>query len=383
MQQNIIDTLCKHKDFKKISDLFKKLDSKILSFLHYLCINNLEEQAKFLYKCFNEIYLKSFLGTITLTFGDVAESHVGMQKIGEMSKNGFNLKDITLASNYFKKKGYETIIIKLNNYLPEDVKDKDEQKYLKEARENEEHQAYVLIVRNGIECLINKGNKDDLTIEMLLYNWDSKMYNERKNEVQNKNARHNLNFDLKSQNSDFKQGKGTTIAWKDVPIVNNIRKNLIKVFGKNAENLKCEGNKYYDPKNTGIGYHGDTERRKVIGVRLGKKMNLHYMWYFNDKPRGFNISFQLNPGDIYCMTEKTVGTDWRPNKNKGWLKKRYTLRHAAGSSEYTTLTQKIRILKNDKSKDPNIILGDIQYKRKPGIKEKKEGIKTDWVNMYN
>jgi hypothetical protein len=50
----------------------------------------------------------------------------------------------------------------------------------------------------------------------------------------------------------------------------------------------------------------------------------------------------LNPGDIYCMSEKTVGTDWKANLSKGWINKRYTLRHAAGAPVYTTNTSKIK-----------------------------------------
>jgi len=80
------------------------------------------------------------------------------------------------------------------------------------------------------------------------------------------------------------------------------------------------------------------------------------MWYFNDRPRGHNVSFQLHPGDIYCMSEKTVGTDWRPNIEKGWQKKRYTLRHAAGAPEYTTDTAKIKVKMNNKSKYPDVKL---------------------------
>ena len=44
-----------------------------------------------------------------------------------------------------------------------------------------------------------------------------------------------------------------------------------------------EGNKYYDTTRTGIGYHGDTERRKVIAFRLGGDMPLYYQWFLNSK----------------------------------------------------------------------------------------------------
>tara|TARA_Y100000389_G_scaffold6904_1_gene6614 strand:- start:1085 stop:1489 length:405 start_codon:yes stop_codon:yes gene_type:complete len=132
-----------------------------------------------------------------------------------------------------------------------------------------------------------------------------------------------LNFDDVGKKSDFEKGQGTTVAFKDVPLVNSIRDKLPYFFGKNAKELKCEGNKYYDSSKTGIGYHGDTERRKVIGLRLGKKMNMHWMWYYNNQPRGKNVNIQLQPGDLYCMSEKTVGTDWRPNISMGIKTKRY------------------------------------------------------------
>ena len=44
------------------------------------------------------------------------------------------------------------------------------------------------------------------------------------------------------------------------------------MLGKKGENLICEGNRYFDIKKCGIGWHGDSERKKVIGLRLGEKM---------------------------------------------------------------------------------------------------------------
>ena len=81
------------------------------------------------------------------------------------------------------------------------------------------------------------------------------------------------------------------------------------------------------------------------------------------------------------MSEKTVGTDWRPNIKKGWSKKRFTLRHAAGAPQYTTDTPKIHIVANDLSTTPSVITGDIYYKRKAGVKDKKGGVKTAFVRI--
>jgi len=145
---------------------------------------------------------------------------------------------------------------------------------------------------------------------MLLFEWDTKLYNEKRKKVQDKHARHNLNFSDKKQVSNFEEGKGTTISWDEVPILTKIKSNLSQAFGEKSDVLKAEGNKYYKCGKTGIGYHGDSERRRVIGLRLGQKMSMHWQWYyFFSRPRGLNVSITLNPGDIYCMTQKTVGTD--------------------------------------------------------------------------
>jgi hypothetical protein len=291
---------------------------------------------------------------MTLTFGEVAESHVGMQQIGTMAETGFSYNDIINASKYFESKGYKTIIIHLNKFLPTTVSDKEEQKFLDIAKTDESFQAYMLIIRNGVRDTVN------ITTEMLLNEWDKKLYNKRRRIVQNKNARHNLNFDTYSQESNFPLGKGTTISWDDVPFLGDLRNKISESFGYVAKGLKCEGNKYYEPEKTGIGYHGDSERRKVIGVRLGKSMSLHFMWYYNSTPRGFNVSMTLNDGDIYCMSEKAVGTDWKADVSKGYKNKRYSLRHAAGAARYTKRTVKIR-LENPISKD-DITTYDILYR---------------------
>ena len=76
-------------------------------------------------------------------------------------------------------------------------------------------------------------------------------------------------------------------------------------------------------KKCGIGFHGDSERKKVIACSLGASRPIHWQWYERSKPIGERIKFTLHNGDMYIMSEKTTGFDW---------KKRIiaTLRHAAG-----------------------------------------------------
>jgi len=357
---DIIRKICKEKELKKMALFIKKLEPTIISFLHFVSINCIHEkrgnieQATRIHKCIQDIYFIPFTGRMTLTYGDITESHKGMQNIGKMSNEGFSLDDLNHAAAYFKKRGYKTKIIHLNKYLPKNNK-KDsniDQEKLMQAKKEDEYQAYVFIARNGLEAL-TPYRKTEIATEVLIYPWDSKLYNDQQKIVQNKNTRHTLNFSDESQTANFEQGKGTTIEWSDAQIVYHMKNKLVDVFGEHAKNLQCEGNKYYDPQKTGIGYHGDTERKKVIGLCLDEtKMNLHYMWYYKNRPRGYNISMFLEPGDIYCMSEKTVGTDWKKSSI-------YTLRHAEGAPNYTTKTPNVIVTPNTVSDDADIILGDI------------------------
>jgi hypothetical protein len=44
--------------------------------------------------------MSCYTKTVSLTFGDVAENHKGMQKIGNLSDNGFNFDDSAGCAKY-------------------------------------------------------------------------------------------------------------------------------------------------------------------------------------------------------------------------------------------------------------------------------------------
>ena len=368
---------------------FKKVKSEYLSVLHYYCLylknNEKTYQNNFfsiLLSFFSSIFYTPCEGTVTLTYGDVVESHVGMQNIGKKSLHGFLLKDIRKAEKYFNERGFKTIVICLNDFLRDNVDDEEEKKHLEIAKKNEDFQAYLMIVPEGLKCLINDEKGKELTTETQFFTWDTQYYDAKKEKVLNKNARHNLNFSYEKQEADFDEGKGTTIPFEEVPLIYELREKLHDAFGDAAKDLQCEGNLYYGNKDkvstTGIGYHGDTERRKVIGVRLGKSMNIHYQWYYNDRPRSVNISTVLPPGSIYCMSEKTVGTDWRPNIQEGYAKKRYVLRHAAGAKKYTTQTPKLNVTNlRPTPLYEGVIIGDVTFKEKKKKKSKESDDESD------
>jgi len=244
--------------------------------------------------------------TFTLTFGDCAENHNGMQIIGKMADDGFNLKDLTDAKIYFENKGCSCEIIHLNALLSPSFKDKATD-------------AYILIIRKGADVIVSA---DQLFKEQELLEKDKKAL--MRGVVKNKNARYNLCFDDTEQKADYINGKGTIVAFKTLPVLNKMREEFANIMSSGkASDLLAEGNYYYDLNKTYCNAHGDFERKRVIAVRLGATMQLHYQWFQNCEPLGKRLEVNLNHGDIYIMSEKAVGTDWKKRNP-------LTLRHAAG-----------------------------------------------------
>lgn len=240
--------------------------------------------------------------TYTITFGDQAENHVGMEKIGFSSKNGFTKKDLEYAKNNLENKGISCELINLGN------------------------DAYILVAKNALDKIIKPYTYEQIFNEHKQLNYDSKckMYGR----VVNKHARHNLCFSDYEQQAEFEKGKGTVISFNNLFYTNLLRESWHFIIGNKATKLQAEGNYYYDINKCGIGYHGDSERKIVIGVRLGASMPLYYQWFYNSEPIGEKIKIELNGGDVYFMSEKATGNDWKTRSI-------HTLRHATGAKKYT------------------------------------------------
>lgn len=255
--------------------------------------------------------------TYTLTFGDQAENHAGMQKIGDARETGLTGEELKDGQAWFEARGCKVEMIPLH-----------------EAVANEEgvsgvSPAYVLIARKGLSALLGeKGTTEAFFEEQKALQKDSKAF--MYGRVVNKKARHNLCFGEQAQEADYEKGRGTVVAFSSVPLLSHVRSMLPRVFGKKTRGLVAEGNYYYDPKKCGIGWHGDGERRIVVAVRLGASMPLHFHWFYRHKPVGKTMELMLNHGDVYAMSEVSVGTEWKKSSV-------YTLRHAAGAAKYLAL----------------------------------------------
>jgi alkylated DNA repair dioxygenase AlkB len=239
-----------------------------------------------------------------------------MQKIGELADEGFTLTDLQSTKKWFEERGTTCELINLANNLPEDT--------------TYDGDAYVLVMRKGLDALLNPNTSNDFYNEQNSLQKDDKAF--MYGRVVQKKARHNLCFAETSQEPDYKNGKGRLVAYDSVPLLKKVRTEIANVMGDKAKDLMVEGNYYYD-KTCGIGFHGDAERMKVIGVRVGATIPLHYQWFQKSKPVGERVKLSLGHGDMYVMSEKATGNDW---KKKNIL----TLRHAAGAEKYLTIVEK-------------------------------------------
>ena len=243
----------------------------------------------------------------TITFGDVAENHAKMQKIGSLHESGYSIAQLLYIQEKLNGYGLATEMVDLNAGFNESFAE-----------------AKVLVIRRGAQYILGEETTAGLMAENDNLTMDKKAL--MKGKVVNKVARWNLCFADEDQEPNYEDGKGRVVAWKHIPRMAQIR----QVISEWTEDvlLNGEANYYYDISQCGIGFHGDGERRKVFAVRMGESMPIYFKWFQNSEPVGEPFEVVLNDGDMYIMSEKAVGFDW--------LKKKIpTLRHSTGCAKFT------------------------------------------------
>ena len=292
---------------------------------------------------------------ISLTCAPGGENNRGMEIIGRMpiKGEGFTAKDIEGLGPYFNKlmgasfgnrKAFvlDLNALSMNEYINKLLPDED--------------QARVLILRDwASQTMGAHGWTREVYKEIAPIRWDAEYLDPNKYRTEivdgkevkirgkrmNKLARTNLCFvaDREQEPAVF-EGKGTIYDLKKLEYLNKgveklkeqIAAGLIEIGSKTKVIINVvEGNRYYDLKKTGIGFHGDTERVVVICISIGgEAYPMRWQWFKDGMPIGKAIDVKLNSGDVYIMSEKAVGADWKK-------KSKYTLRHSAGAKKYTSL----------------------------------------------
>lgn len=247
----------------------------------------------------------------TITFGDVAENHARMQKIGTLHESGYSIEKLMSTQHKLEALGLETKIYDLSANCSMEVEP-----------------AYVLVIRKGAQYILGE-ETENLMAENDALAMDKHAL--MRGKVVNKHARWNLCFADEEQEPNYADGKGRIVAWNSVPRVQRIRETIAEWTEDVL--LNGEANYYYDISKCGIGYHGDGERKKVFAVRMGESMSLYFQWFQRSLAVGDPIVVELNDGDMYMMSEKAVGFDW--------LKKvKPTLRHSTGCAKFTSVAVK-------------------------------------------
>jgi len=259
---------------------------------------------------------------IALTCAPGGENHVGNQFIGKrpVKGSGFTPQDITDIQNYVLEHfpDIECSVLDLNQLSPH--------KTIQQLPPTD--QASVLLLRKFIPTEVS----DHIYQECNADEWDSKYYCTRRKKVLNKHKRKNICYvPVMTQEPNYEEGKGRIVDLESKDAMHEAflcLKDVLKKSIKNPEKVELnvvEGNLYDNTKKTGIGMHGDTERTIVVCMSIGgiPEYPMEWAWYKDSKPIGDPFRITLNHGDVYIMSEKAVGTDWK-------YRSKYTLRHGAG-----------------------------------------------------
>lgn len=236
--------------------------------------------------------MDNFDSTITITLGDVAENHVGNARIGKLASAGLTLENLVAIGNWWREQGKSPELVRIGSI----------------------GDAYVLFVPGAIEG-------DAMYRELRRLDWDKKFLSY--GQVRNKHARHNLCFGDFSREPVYEEGKGRVYDLAELPELTAARDLLVASGFLSKEIIVAEGNLYYSDK-CYIGWHGDAERKNTAAIRLGKPMYMQWRWHQGKEViPGESYHRLLNHGDVYYMSSKATGHDWR-------LRKIPTVRHRAG-----------------------------------------------------
>lgn len=240
--------------------------------------------------------------SFTITFSKVVENGPGMEKIGMIAKKGFSDDELITAKPKFEAKGSTVEVVDLNVGLP--------------SGSTPFADASVLVVRGAAKCFDVDPKLVRSELIKLGDKWNIKKL--MRGKVKNSNARRNMCISDEAQDSDIANGKGTVVAWSELPHLYKIRQQLSEYLGCKASELHAEGNFYHQSK-SGIGFHGDGERKIVIAMRFGIPLRLHYQAFHRFEPIGQRITIDdLEEGDLYVMGDKATGNDWKHSATITW-----------------------------------------------------------------
>jgi hypothetical protein len=296
---------------------------------------------------------------VTLTYCDRGEndSGAGNQTIGQLSNRTVSMEDLKNMELYYTHPREEDKSEDGSTQQRRSCKLYDLKHMLCAALPDldpdQVEEAGVLVMREFSENVLGAGSTARMEAEVQQMHLDGKVDGSvfsKKHQhlpckgIINKKARHNNVIADFEQSPDYAKGQGTVVPFRHYPTLRLMR-GVASTWMQMDHPLVAEQNRYPDVYGTnrtkskteepvsGIGWHGDEERSVVWGLRLGaasKGMPLKYQAYRDWKPIGPMVEMLIDPGDVYVMSEKAVGRDFKTHDRE-----LITWRHAAGGPDST------------------------------------------------
>ena len=208
--------------------------------------------------------------------------------------------------------------------------------------QTDEPEAYVFYAPGGALTFKNHKNFFKQILNVPLNKVDSWVWMFQK--WLNKKARLNTNIADEDQDRDLDNKKCSVISFSDMPEVLKMRSYLNNLGLDKLKNLNAEVN-YYHVQKSGIGYHGDGERKKVFAFNYAKDnqvRHIEFQCFEGGNEVGKSVKIDLHHGDIYAMCMVASGNNWKDVMNKKGVRH---WRHRAGFKEYLDSDDKTRIAK--------------------------------------
>jgi len=274
------------------------------------------------------------------TFAMAGENHVGSEITGTQAATGTGetFADLQSLEVFFKDKGYTTELTALHKLaclVPkasvEDAGLLVVREYLKDKQARAVHNELMGLQWNAEYIDWKKDRRDENNQKIHLTGglWV-------KGRLLKQHARRNLIIQKGvEKTSTFAQygNNGTVVDCNRLRFFSPVYEQLMDDV---ATALPCslaakhdfiaEGNLYHK-EDAYIGWHGDTERNQVMCLSLGRgNFPLRFCWKYKGEAVSEVFETRLNSGDLYIMSEKAVGSDWKKRNT-------YTLVHSAGDNK--------------------------------------------------
>jgi len=184
--------------------------------------------------------------------------------------------------------------------------------------------ACLLVIKNGIELLIKPDEAAKLYQEQDEIRYDGRFFD--KGRLKIKRAHKNMLFAAERQDASDDYTQATVTAFSEVPLLNKIRTSIQSLLGDRTADLEVDGTKYHTSfyekgddgkpmkKHSNMGWHGDDNKKIVVGMCLGASATLSFIWRLPGSQKNSTdtrVTVPLAHGDVYVMSEKTIGSDWK------------------------------------------------------------------------